>query len=210
MALRRLVRLPSTYDGGGFRVTPRSRGAAAALALMLAAALAACGSDDATAGDDPTPSASSSTASSSASPAESEPPAATGPALSSDHLALRLPADATWETSGVEHAYWYAPAGGTWEVHITDQVPVGWDLASLERATRKDLKRTHPALRRLPDRTVAGEPWFVLASDTAEGYLVEVGGVRGQDAVTVTFDFPRNDDRATAWIDAVLAGVRWR
>ena len=67
-----------------------------------------------------------------------------------------------------------------------------------------------PPRKRVDNRTVAGVEGFVLESRTRRGLFYQYGAIYKKAFVSVTFEFPRDNAQADAWVESVLASVEWQ
>lgn len=181
--------------------------------MVLALALAGCSDDGQGAGPDDTPS-SGATASSGSSATASETPSvepATGKAMSSDRVAMHLPAEVDWTITRKGRSGHHLSEDGTIYSVFIGSGGEGFDsLEEVSRTALSVIRETRPSAQLGDDRTVAGVEGITVSAEDDRGYYYQFGTTRDGFEVSITFQFPVKDAAGEAWIESVLASAEWK
>lgn len=162
----------------------------AALALTLAIAGCSDAGDDARRPDATDPTSSTASPASTSSPSSSVAPA-TGTAMTSDWLDLRLPAEADW--------------------NITRNGRSGHhSLAEVVRSAVSVIRESRPSATQGANRAVAGVEGITVTAEDDRGYLYRFDTALGGFEYSISFQFPVRDAASEAWIESILASVAWK
>lgn len=176
-------------------------------ALLLALALAGCSDDE---GDDPGASPSDASPSAPSSSATSVAPA-TGQAMTSDWLDLKLPAEAEWIITRNGRSGHHPSEGGTLTSVLIGSAGEGFDsLDEVSRTSLSVVRDSRPTATVGPNRTVAGVEGITITAEDDRGYLYVFDTTRDGLEVSISFQFPVKDAAAEGWIESVLASVEWK
>lgn len=182
-------------------------------AVLLALALAGCSDDvqDPGTGDPP-----SSEATSTASPADptTEAPSAepaTGEAMTSDWLDLRLPAEVDWIITRNGRSGHHPAEDGTLYSVLLGTAGAGFDsLEEVSSTSLSVIRESRPSAQLGENRVVAGVEGVTITAEDDRGYLYEFSTARGGSEYSISFQFPVRDAAGEAWIESVLASVEWK
>lgn len=183
-------------------------------ALVLALAVAGCSGGS----DDPEPSSASSTPGQELSGSSSETPShtatvtpATGTAMTSDWLDLRLPADADWIITRNGRSGHHPGEDGTLSSVLLGSAGEGFDsLAEVTRTSLSVVRDSRPSARLGENRTVSGVEGITITAEDDRGYLYVFDTAVGGSEYSITFQLPVRDAASEAWIESILASVEWK
>jgi hypothetical protein len=182
-------------------------------AVLLLAALVGCSGDEEPSAEPTTTGSaeSSTTGSPTSEPSPSITPAE-GQRVDTEVVTFRLP-EGGWRVDG-SRASLLDDGGQYWDIAMihAPAFGIGLDKAA---ADRLDSRREYDNLRltRSPNRTVDGLDGFVLEgvnADDGKGMFYEFGVINGDNTVFLEFEFPKPTAKARAWVESVLATVKWK
>ncbi|MFC5731239.1 MULTISPECIES: hypothetical protein [Nocardioides] len=149
---------------------------------------------------------------------------ADGQRVTTAALTMQLPAEATWEVPppvdrGGASLTQAAHIDGSdqWLVAVLEDEPA-LSREELAAGSLRGAKAQYRRAKRGPERTVDGEPAFVIEAQRpvgatgvqADDFYYEVGVALTDRWVTVGFRSPEDGPTSRAWIEATLASISWQ